>query len=137
MNVFRSTSDLQWLSRLKGFVTIACVTALLSACANTPSLSTEAIWAASATIHSAERARVGKYAPAELTLARNFLYSARQAMKQIHMKSATQLAQQSLVTAQLAIVRAELIKAQHVNAKIREKITQLEQKIQRNNGEGL
>tara|TARA_Y100001968_G_C19417068_1_gene749579 strand:+ start:1712 stop:1927 length:216 start_codon:yes stop_codon:yes gene_type:complete len=69
--------------------------------------------------------------------ARDILNRANLAISENKMKRAGQLAKQSQVTAQLALVRAELVKAQVVNAEMAKSITQLAQEIQRNQREKL
>lgn len=103
---------------------IACVVLLISGCATSYPSPLKSVWAADATIARAERARVNLYAPAELNLARSILDKARLAMSKEQNKRAEQLAQESLVTAQLAFIKAELSKAEKINGDLRIDIAQ-------------
>ncbi|MDF2180369.1 DUF4398 domain-containing protein [Aliiglaciecola sp. CAU 1673] len=107
---------------------------LTTGCASSKLPPTESVRAAEQAIDTAERARVSQYAAAELMQARDILSRARLAIKSQDMVEAERLAQQSKVTAQLAFSRAELIKAQQINAEMYKSITQLEQEIQHNQG---
>lgn len=108
---------------------------LLNGCASSQPAPDKSIWAAQTAIENAERARVSQHAAAEMMQARDFLNRANLAVSQEDMVSAEQLAQQSQVTTQLALARAELIKAQAINAEMTKSISQLEQEMQYNQGE--
>lgn len=110
---------------------------LSTACAQTYKANTNSMRAAEQSIESAERARVSVYAASELMQARDLLNRARLAVKQDDMLGADRLAQQSEATAQLAFARAELYKAEQINAEMAKSIAQLEQEMQRNHGDIL
>ncbi|NCT48575.1 MAG: DUF4398 domain-containing protein [Paraglaciecola sp.] len=120
------------LCLLAGPLTAAIL--LSSSCASNAKPASESMLAAELAISSAERSRVSQYAAAELTQAREILKQAQLAMQQKNMPNAERLAQQSLVNTQLAVARAELIKAEQVNAEMDQGIFQLQQEIQRNQG---
>lgn len=131
------TPILHSMRRIGLIISVAGLIVLLNACVSSQSPPTQAIWAAQAAINQADRARVNEYAAAELLQARDILNRANLAISENKMKRAGQLAKQSQVTAQLALVRAELVKAQVVNAEMAKSITQLAQEIQRNQREKL
>lgn len=104
---------------------VACiifVVIFVGGCAASEPSPLKSIWAAQATIARAERARVNLYAPSELNQARKILSRARLAMKKEQNKDAEQMAQQSLVTAQFAFVKAEMRKAEKINESLRNDI---------------
>lgn len=101
-------------------------------CASQKSVAIESLLAAEQAIDSAERARVSEYAAAELMQARDILNRAKLAKTNKDLINADRLAQQSLVTAQLAFARAELVKAEQINTEIEYSIEQLKQEILHN-----
>lgn len=113
-------------------MTICLALILISACASKQPSSNLPIIAAEQAIESAERARVSEYAAAELVQARDILNRAELAAAQKDHLSASRLAEQSQVTAQLAVSRAELQKAEKINAEMKQSLIQLKQEIQRN-----
>ena len=128
------SNKIRWSISAWLLIAIGGVLLLVNGCASSPSAPTESLWAAEQAIDSAERARVSNYAAAELTQARDILNRARQAIKQKEMTSAERLAKQAKVTAQLAFARAELIKAQQINAEMYKSLDQLKQEMQHNQG---
>jgi hypothetical protein len=131
------TSFLRRSNRLWQIIITVSLLLLVNACASSKALPTKSIWAAQAAIENAERNRVSQYAAAELMQARDFLNRANAAVSQENMLNAEQFAQQSLVTTQLAVARAELVKAQNINNEMSKSITQLDQEMQRNESEKL
>ena len=129
-----ATSLLQQLMKPWLLFSIASVL-LINGCASNQTPPTKSLWAAQTAIETAERARVGEYAAAELMQARDLLNRANLAVTQKNQSSAEELAQQSLVTTQLASARAELVKAQVINSEMAKSITQLDQEMQRNERE--
>lgn len=101
-------------------------------CASQKPVAIESLLAAEQAIDSAERARVSEYAAAELMQARDILNRAKLAKTNKDLINADRLAQQSLVTAQLAFARAELVKAEQINTEIEYSIEQLKQEILHN-----
>jgi hypothetical protein len=116
---------------------IACLLILSNGCASSQPPPTKSLLAAQIAIDNAERARVSEYAAADLTQARDLLNRADLAVTQKNMASAEQFAQQSQVTTQLAVAKAELAKAQFINAQMSKSIVQFDQEIQRNQRENL
>lgn len=108
---------------------ITFVVIFIGGCAASHPSPLKSIWVADATIARAERARVNLYAPSELNQARQILSRARLAMSKEQNKDAEQMAQQSLVTAQLAFIKAELRKAEKINEDLRNDIEQLNHSI--------
>ena len=119
-NKFNLRSILQvWM-----IITFVSVVVSLSGCANSQPIPNKSLWAAEQAVANAERARVSQYAAAELTQAREMLIRAKEAVELDKMEDARQLAEQSEVTAQLALSRAELSKAENINAEMKKSIDQ-------------
>jgi len=107
----------------------------LAACATTPPAPpTAALQAAQLAIANAEQARAAEYAPAELSLAREELASARTEVGRENMILAQRLAEQSRAGAELASARTEAAKATAVNAEMRKSTEAMQQEMQRNPG---
>ncbi len=114
----------------------AAATALLalSGCASTPQPPTQALQAAESAISSAEQARVADYASAELTMARQKLSAANAAVRSDQVVEAEYLAVESRLHAELALARAEELKAKAVNDDMQRSIDTLKQEMQRATG---
>lgn len=114
----------------------AAVTALLvlAACASAPKPPTEALQAAQLAITNAETARVADYASPELGEAREQLAAAKTAVEKEQMVAAAQLAEQSRVSAELAMAKAGVAKAKLVNDEMSKSTEALKQEMQRNTG---
>lgn len=108
---------------------------LLSACASTPQPPTSDLQAAEQAIASAERARVADYASVELSVARDKLSAAHNAVQEENMVEAKRLAQQARADAELASARAELAKARVVNEQMQKGTDTLKQEMQRKTGD--
>lgn len=108
---------------------------LLSACASTPQPPTSDLQAAEQAIASAERARVADYASVELSVARDKLSAAHNAVLEENMVEAQRLAQQARADAELASARAELAKARVVNEQMQNGTDTLKQEMQRKTGD--
>lgn len=107
----------------------------LAACASTPPAPpTAALQAAQLAIANAEQARAAEYAPAELSLAREELASARAEVERENMILALRLAEQSRAGAELASARTEASKATAVNAEMHKSNEAMQQEMQRNSG---
>jgi hypothetical protein len=106
----------------------------LAACATTPVPPTAALQAAQLAIANAEQARAAEYAPAELSLARDELASARTAVQREEMVLALHLAQQSRAGAELASARADAAKSAAANEEMRRSNDAMQQEMQRNPG---
>lgn len=132
MNLFNhSNFALRWSISLWLPMAIACLLILSNGCASSQPPPTKSLLAAQIAIDNAERSRAGEYAAAELMQARDLLNRSNLALTQKNQSSAEQLAQQSLVTTQLAVARAELAKAQVINTEMTKSIAQLDQEMQR------
>jgi len=117
------------------FASAAAALLALAACATAPPVPpTEALQAAQLAIGNAEQARAAEYAPAELSLAREELASARTEVQKENMVLALRLAQQSRAGAELASARTEASKAAAVNAEMRKSTEAMKQEMQRNPG---
>jgi hypothetical protein len=106
----------------------------LVACASTPPPPDQEIQAADLAISRAEQARVANYAALELDQARSKVAAARVAVQEEDMILARQLAEESLVSAELASARAEMLSAQEINEDMQASIDTLKQEILRNTG---
>ena len=103
----------------------------LAACATPPVPPTEALQAAESAISNAEQARVADYASAELTTARQKLALANTAARNDQMAQAEYLAIESRTHAEVALARAEELKAKAVNDDMKQSIDTLKQEMQR------
>lgn len=106
----------------------------LAGCASAPVPPTEALQAAESAISSAEQARVADYASSELTTARQKLASANAAAREERMVDAEYLAIESRTHAEVALARAEELKAKAVNDDMKQSIDTLKQEMQRATG---
>lgn len=106
----------------------------LAGCATAPVPPTQALQAAESAISSAEQARVADYASSELTTARQKLASANVAAREERMVDAEYLAIESRTHAEVALARAEELKAKAVNDDMQQSIDTLKQEMQRATG---
>jgi hypothetical protein len=106
----------------------------LAGCATAPVPPTQALQAAQSAISNAEQARVADYASAELTTARQKLTSAHTAASENRMVDAEYLAIESRTHAEVALARAEELKAKAVNDDMEQSIATLKQEMQRATG---
>lgn len=104
---------------------------LVGACASTPPVPTGSMDAARTAITTAEKADAGRYAAVELGEARQKLSAAEKAVTDKDMIEAEQLAQQSLVEAELASARTETAKAVAVNQEMNQGADALAEEMQR------
>lgn len=107
------------------FLACAVVILMLVSCASTDVPPTKEINSAEQAIRDAEQARVTDYALPELQEARTRLSAARVAVTEEKLITAKRLAQQSSIYVELAFAKAELQKAQAVNAEMEKNITVL------------
>ncbi|GAB2927761.1 DUF4398 domain-containing protein [Rheinheimera gaetbuli] len=105
---------------------------LLAACATATKAPSAELQAAELAISNAERAQVVRYTSSELNTARNELNNARSAVIAKNMPDAKRLAIQAQLSAELALARAELLKAQAVNKDMQQSIDALQSEAQRN-----
>ncbi|MDO9471119.1 MAG: DUF4398 domain-containing protein [Nitrosomonas sp.] len=107
----------------------------LVACATVPQPPNQELAAAETAINSADQARAVDFASAELQEARTKLAAARAAVQQEKMILAQQLAEQSRVDAELALAKAEAIKAKEINDEMMKSTDVMKQEMQRNTGD--
>jgi hypothetical protein len=107
---------------------------VLAGCATPPQPPTQALQAAESAISNAEQARVADYASAELTTARQKLALANTAVRNNQMVQAEYLAVESRTHAEVALARAEELKAKAVNDDMKKSIDTLKQEMQRATG---
>ncbi|NHA14637.1 DUF4398 domain-containing protein [Thioalkalivibrio sp. XN279] len=128
----RQPLPLQAIRGLPVFIALAAAGFLaLAGCATPPLPPTEQLQAAESAISNAEQARVADYASAELTLAREKLALANTAARNDQMVQAEYLAVESRMHAELALARAEELKAKAVNDDMKQSIDTLKQEMQR------
>lgn len=113
---------------------ISAALLMVVSCTSTEAPPTKEINSAEQAIRDAEQARVTDYALAELQEARAKLNAARVAVTEEKIETAKRLAQQSSIYVELAFAKAELQKAQAVNAEMEKNISVLKQEMQRNTG---
>ena len=117
---------------LKQLILATSAAIFLAGCAGTPKAPSAEMQAAELAISNAERAQVVRYTSTELDMARSELNNARRAVMAKNMDQARQLALQAQLSAQLALARAELLKAQAVNQDMQQSIDALQQEAKRN-----
>lgn len=106
----------------------------LAGCATPPEPPTEELQAAESAISNAEQARVADYASAELTMARQKLAQANTAARNEQMVRAEYLAIESRTHAEVALARAEELKAKAVNDDMQKSIDILKEEMRRATG---
>ncbi|MBK6957036.1 DUF4398 domain-containing protein [Nitrosomonas sp.] len=116
-------------------ITAVAILFSLVACATVPQPPNQELAAAETAINSADQARAVDYASAELQEARTKLAAARAAVQQEKMILAQQLAEQSRVDAELALAKAEAIKAKEINDEMMKSTDVMKQEMQRNTGD--
>lgn len=116
-------------------ITAVAILFSLVACATVPQPPNQELAAAETAITSADQARAVDYASAELQEARTKLAAARAAVQQEKMILAQQLAEQSRVDAELALAKAEAIKAKEINDEMMKSTDVMKQEMQRNTGD--
>ncbi|MFU8831057.1 MAG: DUF4398 domain-containing protein [Wenzhouxiangella sp.] len=108
----------------------ACLLAL-AGCATPLKAPTQELQAAESAIASAEQARVADYASADLTIARQKLVQANTAVRNEQMDQGQYLAIESRAHAEVALARAEELKAKAVNEEMQKSIDTLKQEMER------
>ncbi len=108
---------------------------LLSACASAPPPPTQEMTAAEQSMVDAEQARVSQYALPELQEARAKLAAARTAILNKEMEKARRLALEASAGIKLASAKADLAKAEAVNADMKKNLHILKEELQRTSGE--
>lgn len=107
---------------------------LLAACASTPGPPTQALHAAEQAIALAEQDPIAGGPPPALGEARAKLDAAHSAVLNKQMTMAERLAEQSRLSAELALAHAELQRAEKINDQLRQGNDALEQEMRRNTG---
>jgi hypothetical protein len=122
----------------KGFIPYLLIAGtsllMLSACASTPPPPTQEISAAEQALTDAEQARVAEYSLPEMQEARDKISASHTAVKNEDMVLAKRLAQQASLDIKLASAKAELAKAEAVNADMSKNTDVLKEEMQRNTG---
>ena len=108
---------------------------LLAACASTPPAPTARLQAAQLAISNAERADAGRYAPGELSEAREKLAFADTAVTEERMILAERFADESRAEAELASAKTADVKAKAVNDEMTRSTDTLVEEMQRSSGE--
>ncbi|MEH8017363.1 DUF4398 domain-containing protein [Rheinheimera muenzenbergensis] len=116
----------------KRTVILASATVFIVGCASAAKPPSAELQAAELAISNAERAQVVRYTSSELNTARNELNNAKIAVVAKNMPDARRLALQAQLSAELALARAELLKAQAVNKDMQQSIDALQREAQRN-----
>jgi ATP phosphoribosyltransferase regulatory subunit HisZ len=101
---------------------------------SSPVAPNQQLQSAEQSINQAEHARVADYASPELREAREKLTAARSAVHDEDMTLAKRLAEESKVEADLALAKAQMVKAQQVNDEIQKGTDSMQQEMQRNTG---
>lgn len=123
-----------WLKPGTSLIALLAGFLFLTACASTPP-PTKEISAAEQSMVDAEQARVAQYALPELQEARSKLAAARTAVLNEEMEEAKRLAVEASAGIKLATAKAELAKAEAVNADMQKNIRVLKEEMQRTSGE--
>ncbi len=133
--MFRKIFSLQAIRRLPVLIALIATGSLaLAGCATPPEPPTQELQAAESAISNAEQARVADYASAELTMARQKLASANIAARNNQMVEAEYLAIESRMHAEVALARAEELKAKAVNDDMQKSIDTLKEEMERATG---
>lgn len=133
--MLRQPHSLQAIRGLPALIALAAAGFLaLAGCATPPVPPTEELQAAESAISNAEQARVADYASAELTTARQKLALANTAARNNQMVQAEYLAIESRTHAEVALARAEELKAKAVNDDMQKSIDTLKEEMKRATG---
>lgn len=133
--MLRQHISLQAIRGLPAFIALAAAGFLaLAGCATPPVPPTEELQAAESAISNAEQARVADYASAELTTARQKLALANTAARNGDIVRAEYLAIESRTHAEVALARAEELKAKAVNDDMQKSIDTLKEEMKRATG---
>jgi ribosome-associated translation inhibitor RaiA len=134
--MFRQPLSVKAIRGSPFFIALAAAGLLaLAGCATPPVPPTQELQAAESAISNAEQARVADYASAELATARLKLASANTAARNNQMVQAEYLAIESRTHAELALARAEELRAKAVNDDMQKSIDTLKEEMQRATGE--
>lgn len=126
------------LRAIRGLPVLIALTAAgflaLAGCATPPVPPTEELQAAESAISNAEQARVADYASAELSTARQKLALANTAARNNEMVKAEYLAIESRTHAEVALARAQELRAKAVNDDMQQSIDTLKEEMKRATG---
>jgi Domain of unknown function (DUF4398) len=125
------SSRINRMYRLRVAAGLAGATLLFAGCASAPMAPTASLNEAKLAIQAAEKDDASHYAGAELDEARQKLVMANQAVVAEDMILAERFAQESTVTAQLAVARTEATKAEAVNTEMSRGTEALIEEMQR------
>ena len=114
----------QWLAVLP-----VCAVLWISGCAGKPP--TDTLSQAELAVQEADRKTASQHAPLELRTAREQLDQAKQAVDEEEYDEARRLAEQALVSAQLAEARSGAEKARQAAAELQKSIQSLQSELQR------
>ncbi len=117
--------------RLGSAAALASVILLASACASTPLAPTRSLDAARTAVSNAEKTEAGRYAPSELSEAREKLAAADVAAARENMRLAERLSDEARVEAELAAAKTDAAKAMAVNKEMRQGSEALSDEMQR------
>ena len=122
--------------RRRGLPAVAslAIALALTGCA-APRAPEGALRAAEQAIATAEQARVADYAASELGEARSSLQAAHEAVADEEMVRAARLADESRVSAEFALAKADAAKARAVNKELQDSTDALKQEMQRSSGD--
>jgi len=110
---------------------LAFIVAFLAACMSAPVAPTSSLTDARGAISGAERSDARQYAAAELDQARQKLLLAEDAVRAERMVDAKHLAQQSRITAELAMAKAASAKAAEINRQMGRGADALDEEMER------
>lgn len=116
---------------LRSALGLTLIMALSSACATAPVAPAAALDAARKSIASAEESGARQHAGAELDEAQEKLMLAERSVRSEQMTDAERLAQESLITAQLAVARTEAAKAAEINREMQRGADALREEMRR------
>lgn len=105
---------------------------ILGGCASADKTPSAELRAAEQAISNAEQAQVTRYSSIELNNARTEISAARVAVLEKNLPEARRQALQALLSAELAMAKAELMKASAINKDMQRSIDVLQQEAQRN-----
>lgn len=133
--MLRQPFSLQAIRGLPVFIALAAAGLLaLAGCATPPVPPTEELQAAESAISNAEQARVADYASTELTMARQKLTLANAAVRDGRMVQAEYLATESRTHAEVALARAQELRAKAVNDDMQQSTDTLKEEMKRATG---
>ncbi|TCO74481.1 DUF4398 domain-containing protein [Chromatocurvus halotolerans] len=118
-------------AHLRNALGVTFVLALASACGTAPVAPTAVMEAARQAIASAEESGARQHAAAELDEAREKLMLADRSVRSEQMVDAERLAQESMITGQLAVARTEAAKAAEINREMQRSVDAMMEEMRR------